>query len=196
MKTNAEILATWETEGQHVDWYAIDNYNPIDRTENRLFVGTYDDAVKRLADYTEPTDYAMQPFYRCSLVSSEDAHDYFAGIAQELDNRGIISLTEAADMLGLSRQRVHVLLKDGKLDGFKVGKTWSVYRRSVEDRIRSQRRPFEMYELEAYLGDFAGDFDVDAIVDEATYVDPRTGNRYWREGVDLNEVCARHDTTA
>ena len=192
MKTNTEIMSTWETEGQYTDWYAIDNYNPIDCTENRLFVGTYDDAVKRLADYTEPTDYAMQPFYRCSPIGSEEAHDFFAGIGERLT----IGATEAADVLGVSRMRVNQLLNDGKLEGYKANGTWRVYRRSVEDRLASTRKPFEMYELEAYLGDFAGDFDVDAIVDEATYVDPRTGNRYWREGVDLNEVCARHDATA
>lgn len=45
---------------------------------------------------------------------------------------------------------------------------------------------FQMYELEAYLGDFVGDFDVDAIVAEVTEVDYRTGNLYWRE-MDLEE---------
>ena len=47
----------------------------------------------------------------------------------------IISLTEAADMLGVTRQRVHVLLNNGQIDGFKVGNTWNVYRYSVEKRL-------------------------------------------------------------
>lgn len=55
---------------------------------------------------------------------------------------------------------------------------------------------FQQYELDAYLGDFAGDFDVEAILDEATFVDPKTGNRFWREGIDLAEICQRHDLTA
>lgn len=133
MKTNTEIMNTWETEGQYIEWYAIDNYNPIECTENRLFVGTYDDAVKRLADYTEPTDCAMQPFYRCSLISSEDAHDYFAGIGERLT----ISATEAADMLNVSRMRVNQLLNEGKLDGYKVNGIWRVYRASVEKRANN-----------------------------------------------------------
>lgn len=108
----------------------------------------------------------------------------------------IISLTEAAEMLDLSRQRVHVLLQNGQLEGFKVGNTWNVYKSSVEERMTANRKPFEQYELDAYLGDFADDFDVDAILDEATEVDPRTGNRYWKESIDLAEICRRHDHTA
>ena len=133
MKTNAEILASWETEGQHAEWYAIDNYNPIDCMENRLFVGTYVDAVRCLADYTEPTDYAMQPFYRCSLISSEEAHDFFAGIGERLT----IGATEAADVLGVSRMRVNQLLNDGKLEGYRVNGIWRVYRASVEKRANN-----------------------------------------------------------
>lgn len=46
----------------------------------------------------------------------------------------IISLTEAAEMLGVSRQRVHVLLQNEQLDGFMVGNTWCIYHDSVEQR--------------------------------------------------------------
>ena len=46
----------------------------------------------------------------------------------------ILSLTDAAKMLGVSRQRVHILLQTGQLEGFKVGNTWIVYRKSVENR--------------------------------------------------------------
>jgi excisionase family DNA binding protein len=47
----------------------------------------------------------------------------------------IISLTEAAEILGISRQRVHVLLSNEQLEGFKVGNTWNVYKSSVENRL-------------------------------------------------------------
>lgn len=56
-----------------------------------------------------------------------------------------------------------------------------------------ERKPFEMYGLEAYLGDYVDDFDVEAIVDEATEIDYRTGNRYWRDDIDLAAICAKHD---
>ena len=47
----------------------------------------------------------------------------------------IISMTEAAELLGVSRQRVHVLLTNSQLEGFKVGNAWNVYRASVESRL-------------------------------------------------------------
>ena len=45
------------------------------------------------------------------------------------------SITEAAQMLGVSRQRVHVMLQAGQLDGRKVGNTWCVDRESVARRM-------------------------------------------------------------
>lgn len=53
-----------------------------------------------------------------------------------------------------------------------------------------------MYELEAYLGENMGDFDIDAIIDESTFVNPRSGNRYWKPGVDLSEIALKHDLAA
>ena len=54
---------------------------------------------------------------------------------------------------------------------------------------------FQQYELDAYLGDFADDFDVDAILEEATEIGP-DGNRYWREDIDLAAICEQHDLSA
>lgn len=52
---------------------------------------------------------------------------------------------------------------------------------------------FQQYELDAFLGDFADEFDVDGIIDEATEIDCKSGNRYWREGIDLSEIAQRHE---
>ena len=52
---------------------------------------------------------------------------------------------------------------------------------------------FQECELTAYLGDFIEDFDVEAIVDEATEIGYKTGNRYWKDGIDLAEICAKHE---
>lgn len=114
----------------------------------------------------------------------------------DADRGWTISATEAAAELGVSRMRVNQLLNEGSLEGYKEGGTWRVYRHSVEDRLRKTRKPFEMHELEAYLGDFADDFNVESILEEATEIDYRTGNRYWRDGIDLAEICQRHDLTA
>ena len=55
-------------------------------------------------------------------------------------------------------------------------------------------RQFQQYELDAYLGDFAGDFDVEAIVGEVTYVGS-DGNRYWRDldGDEFLRIVESHE---
>lgn len=137
MKTREEILATWETEGIYTDWCAIDSYDPIDGTIHRLFVGTEDDAAKMMRDYyNEPHDIAAQPFYRISFISTSDALAYFKEEVDVLpDERSVYSITEAAGILGISRQRVHTLIQSGKLDAHKVGNTWQVYRYSIDKRM-------------------------------------------------------------
>lgn len=47
-----------------------------------------------------------------------------------------VSISEAADMLSISRQRVHVLLKNGQLTGRMVGNAWIVARASVLERMK------------------------------------------------------------
>ena len=46
------------------------------------------------------------------------------------------SITEAAEMLGVSRQRVHQLIKSGAIDARKVGNAWCVNVASVMRRVR------------------------------------------------------------
>ena len=138
MKTTDEIIASWETEGQFTEWYAIDSYDPMSGTMHRLFVGDYDEAWTMIADhYARPTDLAMRPFHRCSLISSEDALAYFEGLRTELDERAEYTITEAADILGITRQGVHDLIKRGKLDAHRRGNSWFVYRYAIEARKRN-----------------------------------------------------------
>lgn len=137
MKTRDEILASWETEGIYADWCAIDSYDPIDGTMHRLFVGTEGDAVEMMqAYYISPNELALGKFYRCSYISASDAHAYFKGEVDELpDERGMYDVAETAALLDVSRQRVHQLLNEGKLEGRKIGKTVYVYRYSVDNRL-------------------------------------------------------------
>lgn len=51
--------------------------------------------------------------------------------------------------------------------------------------------PYHRYELLAYLGDCADDYDIDAIEDEAT--EWHDCDLYWRHGIDLWEICERHE---
>ncbi len=52
----------------------------------------------------------------------------------------LLSVTEAAEMLGVTRQRVQVMLTSGKLEGVKVGNTWIVYRDSVNRRMQGTQQ--------------------------------------------------------
>ena len=48
--------------------------------------------------------------------------------------RDLVSTTEAAEMLGITRQRVTQLIRNNQLDGMMVGGRWLVDRASVEAR--------------------------------------------------------------
>lgn len=52
----------------------------------------------------------------------------------------LIGPEEAAEILGVSRQYVTRLLKDGKIPGQKVGQRWVIQREDVEEYQRAQRR--------------------------------------------------------
>lgn len=72
----------------------------------------------------------------------------------------------------------------------------SGYRLTDRDDADQDADPAPLYqraELDAYLGDYSDDYDVDAIEAEATEYDPKTGRRTWRPNVDLWEVCERHE---
>lgn len=51
---------------------------------------------------------------------------------------------------------------------------------------------FDYYELEAYLGEWTYQYDMDAIIDDATVVDYETGDRFWKDDIDLWEICEAH----
>ncbi len=51
----------------------------------------------------------------------------------------LVSATEAAEMLGVTRQNVQLMANNGQLPGKKVGKTW-VFLRSVVENARLTRR--------------------------------------------------------
>lgn len=57
--------------------------------------------------------------------------------------RDVVSVTEAAAILAVTRQWVLRLIERGKLDATKVGNTWTITRQSVEaydqGRTRSKK---------------------------------------------------------
>lgn len=54
------------------------------------------------------------------------------------------------------------------------------------------KRQFQDYELSAFIEGKEEDYDVEQIVEECTYIDYKTGIRYWDESADLNAICERN----
>jgi excisionase family DNA binding protein len=84
----------------------------------------------------------------------------------------MLSVAEAAKRLGVSGARVRALLKNGQLEGRKIGNAWAITERSVVERERADNqrgrppaKPFKRYERSLP--------DIDAahrIYDEAAHV--------------------------
>lgn len=53
---------------------------------------------------------------------------------------GVVTIAEASDMLGISRQRVHKLIQSGALRARQSGSTWLIDRASVEERREATDR--------------------------------------------------------
>jgi excisionase family DNA binding protein len=51
----------------------------------------------------------------------------------------LVSATEAAEMLGVTRQAVQLMANNGQLPGAKVGNTW-VFRRVLVERAADERK--------------------------------------------------------
>lgn len=144
MKSVSEIMENWETE-QYNDWYALDEY--INGRIIRLVVGDEETIKRKAADtvtglnhtdstgepceWGEDTSAERVPFFRCLLITAEEAKAHFDGIVEECPDW--ITQTEAAKLLGVSKGRVSQLARDGKLDtlGKLVSRT-DVERRASE----------------------------------------------------------------
>lgn len=64
-----------------------------------------------------------------------DVFASFTALEEHYGEQSEYTITEAAEILGLTRQRVHVLINSGKLEAHKRGNSWFIYRRSIENRL-------------------------------------------------------------
>lgn len=79
--------------------------------------------------------------YDADRLSNDKRGCYLERMSQAPRDRQIpdlVSATEAADMLGVSRQAIQLMANNGQLLGAKAGKTW-VFRRAVVDRAKAER---------------------------------------------------------
>lgn len=116
--------------------YVYDGLNPADTLTR--FVSS-EDAMRELRmHYDNVTELsASDDDMSASLFPLEDGsyelHIYVdeSDTAITIPPTEFMSITDAADTLDLTRQRIHVMLKSGKLTGRMVGSTWVVCRESV-----------------------------------------------------------------
>lgn len=79
---------------------------------------------------------------RCWLLVIRQARCYLEDMTAPPRDRHIpdlVSATEAAAMLGVTRQAVQLMANNGQLLGAKVGNTW-VFRRVLVEREATERR--------------------------------------------------------
>lgn len=142
-----KVLDTWDDEGWLMDWYAVDSYDPVTERIERVMVGTAGDALHYMREYaSQPAEVAFSRFYRCSMVSAQSARRFFEHVREnpgepyELMDESIesVSLNEAAAAMGVSRQRAHVLYREGRILGHKVRGKLRIDAASVERFIENR----------------------------------------------------------
>lgn len=139
MKLTAnEIIKNWETYADSA-WFALDKLGN-DGKMMRLFVGDIDDARAHLenevfgcVDYDgtplDPGDIGFEPFYRVTRIESESARLFFAACASDNtpDDAGILyTVSQAAQVMGRTRQAVHELIKRGRLHAEIILDEWRI----------------------------------------------------------------------
>ncbi|MCX4321016.1 MAG: helix-turn-helix domain-containing protein [Lachnospiraceae bacterium] len=54
--------------------------------------------------------------------------------------RDVLDVYDAAEALCIGKNRVYVLLGDGSLEGFRIGRVWKIPKKAVEDFINQNSR--------------------------------------------------------
>ena len=107
----------------------IANGSNMDNIEYKASA-TLEEIITDLRSY-DNWDYAILSDENGTIIATV----YRDGGIIDTEHDDVVSITEAAEMLGISRQRVHAMLQGGQLDGYKVGNAWSVFRASIENRL-------------------------------------------------------------
>lgn|GEM_PF-4335014 len=142
-----EIIATIEHNGTMTIKDPVSNGNTtvsvdahVDIDEGTFYYVTYHahtstDVDCRFAVIEHESDMVCQSDWQSVSATHCDIADYDWVDCTPTDDE-LIDVSEATELLDVSRQRVHQLIQAGQLEGRKVGKTWYVYRHSVERRLR------------------------------------------------------------
>ena len=125
-----------ETTSHGAD-YVSRGFNPADAVSR--FIGS--ENLSGITEVTAFDDEMTSTAYLC-----EDGNWELHFEIDDIDNVitlpcvDYVSVTEAAEMLEVTRQRVLAMVNNGKLNGLKVGNTWVVRRASVNKRMHGTRQ--------------------------------------------------------
>lgn len=133
-----------EAAAEPAEWYAVDKIaangdskQPMKVT--RLFVGDRATAAKMAAEYAagtnlvdyegnraEPGEVGEAPFYRMTLVSDAMARDWRKGCEIDGCTGRMLTMAEAAEKYGMSKQSVWNRIQRGRMTAEIVGGSWRV----------------------------------------------------------------------
>ena len=113
---------------------------------------TQEEQAGMYLDYVAKRQAAMQPKPKTEEQMADEHDQHVVDVYNRYRSSGwtlpkeyagiewdrLLSVQEAAGMLGVNRQRVHQLIDSQKLEGAKIGGTWIIDRASVEARIASR----------------------------------------------------------
>lgn len=123
-----------EATGHGADYVCV-GINPADAVAK--FIGANGSSLEGVTEVTAFDDEMSASAY--PLPSGEwELHVYIgeSDTAITIPPVDYVSISEAAERLSLTRQRVHVLLKNGQLTGRMVGNACIVARASVLERMK------------------------------------------------------------
>ena len=151
--TRDQILEEWDSYYRHEQWYAVDSFDPESGRVHRLFVGDGLTACKMAAeraagtnlvgpdgDPAEPGECGPALFYRATLIDPDAARDYMLAADLDVANVGeLITVAQAAEELGITRQSAYELVERGAMPSEGVGVA-RVGRYSVALRLAAKAR--------------------------------------------------------
>lgn len=194
----AELLASiedpttreWITaEAIAHDWSAEETAEAIMffrniRTANAAALALLDAYAAVIGEYPEEYDPESIAAYR--VARDEIAGSHIRATAEELEIVADMVEAIADDVRDTIAERLEFATRPADLGAYQ----------SDYCTFEPAREIYQRAELVAYLGDYVDDYDVDAIEAEATEYDPKTSRTYWKRGINLWEVCERHEIAA
>lgn len=135
------ILEAWDSEGMYAEWYACDKFDKHTMRTEREVVGTREEAKSWFVNHSKmPIPANSMPFRRWGYIPNGEARRWFEcsadGREYEFPEDEFVSSMKAAEILGLTRGRIHQLIQSGELEAVRVGRAWNVSMQSVRERMK------------------------------------------------------------